>query len=72
MIKSKILFSAVPFMALGTMFSLTACSKNYDLVIYNWEDYIFEGSKDAEADQNCENLIPHCLSPWFQVVPLPE
>ena len=49
MIKSKILFSAVPFMALGTMFSLTACSKKYDLVIYNWEDYIFEGSKDADG-----------------------
>ena len=49
MIKSKILFSAVPFMALGTLFSLTACSKKYDLVIYNWEDYIFEGSKDADG-----------------------
>ena len=49
MIKSKILFFAVPFMALGTMFSLTACSKKYDLVIYNWEDYIFEGSKDADG-----------------------
>ena len=47
MIKRKILFGAIPFMALGTMISLTACSKKYDLVIYNWEDYIFEGAKEA-------------------------
>ena len=25
---------------------LTACSKKYDLVIYNWEDYIYEGTDD--------------------------
>ena len=47
MIKRKILFGAIPFMALGTMISLTACSKKYDLVIYNWEDYIFEGDKET-------------------------
>ena len=49
MIKRKLLLSALPFMAMGTLVSLTACSKSYDLVIYNWEDYIFEGDKDAKG-----------------------
>ena len=50
MIKTKrLLVLTVPFMALGTMLSLTGCSKKYDLVIYNWEDYIFEGDDDKEG-----------------------
>ena len=47
MIKSKFLLSAVPFMAVGSLFSLTACSKTYDLIIYNWEDYIYEGADET-------------------------
>ena len=45
--KSKtVLLLAAPALVLGTMFSLTACSPKYDLVIYNWEDYIYEGTDD--------------------------
>ncbi len=49
MIKRKILVGAIPFVALGTLLSVTACSKKYDLVIYNWEDYIFEGDKEKDG-----------------------
>lgn len=43
MFKSKLTLSAIPFMALGALTTLTGCSAKYDLVIYNWEDYIYEG-----------------------------
>lgn len=47
MIKSKIaLLAAAPLLAVGTLVSLTGCSAKYDLVIYNWEDYIYEGTDD--------------------------
>lgn len=49
MIKRHFLLTTVPFMALGTLFTMTACSKKYDLVIYNWEDYIFEGDKERDG-----------------------
>ena len=44
MIKSKLTITAIPFMALGALTTLTGCSMKYDLVIYNWEDYIYEGT----------------------------
>ena len=47
MIKSKITLLVTPFIAVGTLVSLTACSKKYDLVIYNWEDYIYDGSDET-------------------------
>ena len=47
MIKSKLTLTALPFVALGTLAALTGCSKKYDLVIYNWEDYIYEGTDDS-------------------------
>ena len=47
MIKNKITLLATPFLAVGTLVSLTACSKKYDLVIYNWEDYIYEGADES-------------------------
>ena len=47
MTKSKIaLLAAAPALALGALISLTGCSTKYDLVIYNWEDYIYEGTDD--------------------------
>ena len=47
MTKSKIaLLATAPALALGALVSLTACSPKYDLVIYNWEDYIYEGTDD--------------------------
>lgn len=47
MTKSKIaLLATAPALALGALVSLTACSTKYDLVIYNWEDYIYEGTDD--------------------------
>ena len=48
MIKSRFaLLLSTPFLAVGTLVSLTGCSKKYDLVIYNWEDYIYEGTDDT-------------------------
>ncbi len=47
MTKSKIaLLATAPALALGALVSLTACSTKYDLVIYNWEDYIYEGTDE--------------------------
>ena len=47
MTKSKLaLLATAPALALGALVSLTACSTKYDLVIYNWEDYIYEGTDD--------------------------
>ena len=47
MTKSKMaLVLSAPFLALGALVSMTGCSKKYDLVIYNWEDYIYEGTDD--------------------------
>ena len=47
MTKSKFaLVFAAPFLALGALTTMTGCSKKYDLVIYNWEDYIYEGTDD--------------------------
>ena len=49
MIKAKqlTLFS-LPFLAVGGLVGLTGCSEKYDakLVVYNWEDYIYEGIDD--------------------------
>ena len=47
MTKSKIaLLATAPCLAVGALMSLTGCQKKYDLVIYNWEDYIYEGTDD--------------------------
>ena len=47
MTKTKIaLLVAAPALLLGAFTSLTGCSTKYDLVIYNWEDYIYEGTDD--------------------------
>ncbi|MBO4856709.1 MAG: extracellular solute-binding protein [Bacilli bacterium] len=47
MTKSKLaLLACAPALALGALVSLTGCSTKYDLVIYNWEDYIYEGTDD--------------------------
>ena len=47
MIKNKITLLTTPFLAVGTLVSLTACQQKYDLVIYNWEDYIYEGTDES-------------------------
>ena len=44
--KSKLMLFAAPILAVSTLSSLTACGKHYDLVIYNWEDYIYLGTED--------------------------
>ena len=43
--KSKLILLAVPFMTLATA---TGCSESYDvkLVVYNWADYIYDGTDD--------------------------
>ena len=41
------LLATAPFLAVATLASLTGCAKKYDLVIYNWEDYIYEGTDDT-------------------------
>ena len=54
MLKRRIAFLASTCIALGALVSLTSCGKQYDLVIYNWEDYIYEGTddKDNKIDDN--------------------
>ena len=48
MTKSKFaLLAAAPCLAVGALMSLTGCQTKYDLVIYNWEDYIYEGTDDS-------------------------
>ena len=44
----KILVTALPCLALGALVGLTGCAEKYDerIVIYNWEDYIYEGTDD--------------------------
>ena len=42
--KLTVLLSSV--IAVGALTSLTSCGPKYDLVIYNWEDYIYEGASD--------------------------
>ena len=39
-----VLLSSV--VAVGALTSLTSCGTKYDLVIYNWEDYIYEGADE--------------------------
>ena len=48
MLKRRIAFLASTCIALGALVSLTSCGKKYDLVIYNWEDYIYEGTDDQD------------------------
>ena len=45
MIKTKFVLGAIPMMAIA---SLTGCKPSYDakLIIYNWEDYIYEGTDE--------------------------
>ena len=45
--KNKIVLFAAPMLAVASLASLTGCGKKYDLVIYNWEDYIYEGTDDT-------------------------
>ena len=46
MIKRKMSILLSSFVAVGALVSLTGCKKKYDLVIYSWEDYIYEGTDD--------------------------
>ena len=45
--RKKLVLFAAPALAVASLASLTGCGKKYDLVIYNWEDYIFEGTDDS-------------------------
>ena len=46
----KVLLSCFPFLALGSLVGLTGCQEKYDvkLVVYNWEDYIYEGTDEMD------------------------
>ena len=44
--RKKLMLFAAPALAIACLSSLTACGKKYDLVIYNWEDYIYLGTED--------------------------
>ena len=46
MLKKKITVLASTCVALGSLLSLASCGTKYDLVIYNWEDYIYEGTDE--------------------------
>ena len=57
MLKHKMLLCA-PFLALSSLAALTGCGKKYDvkLVVYNWEDYIYEGT-DEDGNIIGDSLI---------------
>ena len=46
---SKLLLLAAPVLAISALGALTGCGKKYDvkLTVYNWEDYIYEGTDDS-------------------------
>ena len=46
--KKNITLLAGVSIALGSLFSLASCGTKYDLVIYNWEDYIYEGTDEND------------------------
>ena len=46
MIKRKFAVLLSSTVAVGALMTLTSCGPKYDLVIYNWEDYIYEGTDD--------------------------
>ena len=58
----KVLLSAFPFLALGSLIGLTGCTDKYDvkLVVYNWEDYIYEGTDEMD------NIIDDSLVTKFE------
>ena len=47
--KKKLAILMCSTVAVGALMSLASCGQKYDvrLVIYNWEDYIYEGTDDA-------------------------
>ena len=48
MIKKKVVLAMSSLLAVGALMNLASCSPKYDvkLVVYNWEDYIFEGEDE--------------------------
>jgi len=44
--RKKLMLLGAPVLAIACLSSLTACGKKYDLVIYNWEDYIYLGTDE--------------------------
>ena len=56
MLKKKITFLAGTCVALGSLVSLASCGTKYDLVIYNWEDYIYEGT-DERGNRVDDGLV---------------
>ena len=46
MLKNKVTVLLSSLVAVGALTSLTSCGPKYDLVIYNWEDYIYEGASE--------------------------
>ena len=46
MLKNKLTVLLSSLVAVGALTSLTGCGTKYDLVIYNWEDYIYEGASE--------------------------
>ena len=49
MLKNKLTVLVSSLIAVGALTSLTGCGTKYDarLVVYNWEDYIYEGTDDT-------------------------
>ena len=56
MLKKKITVLASTCVALGSLLSLASCGTKYDLVIYNWEDYIYEGT-DEKGNRVDDGLV---------------
>ena len=49
MLKKNVVFLSSAVMALATLMSLAGCASKYDvkLTVYNWEDYIYEGTDET-------------------------
>lgn len=56
MLKKNIVLLAGACLSLGSLVSLTSCNTKYDLIIYNWEDYIYEGL-DEKGNRVDDSLV---------------
>ena len=56
--KKKLILLASCFMALGALTSLAGCASKYDvkLTVYNWEDYIYEGT-DSDGNYVDDSMV---------------
>ena len=66
MMKKRIAILASSAVAIGALMSLASCGTKYDLVIYNWEDYIYEGADESGTIIDEEGGIIERFQNYYQ------